>query len=96
MSPTKIAAVVFLIVVLVVLGSQVRFFWQKNKEGEARYRELQAEMAQAKTSYDKAKADLNYYLNPDNLEKELRARFNYRSLGEKMLIIVPQTSSTNQ
>ena len=33
---------------------------------------------------------------PDNLEKELRARFNYKAIGEKMIIIVPENSSTSQ
>ena len=31
--------------------------------------------------------------NPANLEKELRARFNYREPGEKLIIIVPQAGS---
>lgn len=34
-------------------------------------------------------ADLEYFSEPENLEKELRSRFNYKSPGEKLIIIVP-------
>ncbi len=96
MNITKAAVVIFLAIALVVLGKEILFFVKKSAESGKRYQVLRAEMIQAQTSYDKVKADLEYYLNPRNLEKELRARFNYRSLGEKMLIIIPQPSSTNQ
>jgi len=34
--------------------------------------------------------DVEYLSDPHNLEKELRARFNYRSPNEKLIIVVPQ------
>lgn len=34
-------------------------------------------------------ADLEYFANPVNLEKELRGRFNYKKPGEKLIIVVP-------
>lgn len=37
-------------------------------------------------------ADLEYFKEPANLEKELRNRFNYKSPGEKMIIVVPPKS----
>ena len=92
----KIAAAVFLSVLLVLLGSEIRFFWQKNSGNEVRYQKVREELDQAQADLNKAQADLNYYLNPVNLEKELRNRFNYRQVGEKMLIIVPTPSSTKQ
>lgn len=33
-------------------------------------------------------ADLTYFAEPENLLKELRARFNYKKPGEKLIIIV--------
>ncbi len=96
MNTTKIAAVVFLVFLLLVLGNQILFFWGKNSESETRYRQLKTELGKVQADYEKMKEDFNYYLNPDNLEKELRARFNYRALGEKMFIIVAPASSTKQ
>lgn len=96
MSTTKIAAIVFLSLLLLVLGNEIYYFWQKNSVSEARYRELRTELGQVQVDYNKMRENMNYYLNPGNLEKELRARFNYRMSGEKMFIIVQPASSTNQ
>jgi cell division protein FtsB len=38
--------------------------------------------------------ETQYLSNPANLEKELRARFNYKKPGETMVIIVPDATST--
>ncbi len=92
----KIAVVAILVVFLGVLGNEIYFFSQKNAENESQYQKIKAELGQAQTDLEKTKADLNYYANPANLEKELRARFNYRLGGEKMIIIVPSASSTTQ
>ncbi len=37
----------------------------------------------------KFQADLEYFAFPENLEKELRSRFNYKKQGEKLIIVVP-------
>jgi len=33
---------------------------------------------------------VDYFSNPRNLEKELRARFNYRLPYEKLIIVIPE------
>lgn len=33
---------------------------------------------------------IEYFSNPRNLEKELRARFNYRLPYEKLIIVIPE------
>jgi hypothetical protein len=38
------------------------------------------------------KDDISYFTSPQNLEKELRGEFNYKKPGEKMIIIVPESS----
>jgi len=92
----KIAAIVILIFLLAVLGNEIYFFWKKNQAGEARYQQLQSELGKARADYSRLQSDFTYYLNPANLEKELRARFNYRQPGENLIIIVPKASSTPQ
>ncbi len=42
-------------------------------------------------------SDIEYLKIPENLEKELRSRFNYKNPGEKLIIVVPSSqSSTTQ
>ncbi len=40
------------------------------------------------------RADIKYFSDPHNLEKELRARFNVRLPGEKLIIVVPPAEKT--
>ena len=85
----KISIAVFLTALLIVLGNEIYFFGKKNNQNELRYKELQSETARARADYDRMESDLNYYLNPENLEKELRSKFNYKKSGEKLIIVVP-------
>ena len=39
-------------------------------------------------------ASIDYYKVPENLLKEVKAQFNYREAGEKLIIIVPNATST--
>lgn len=93
----KIVAAIILFFLLAILGNEIYFFWKKNSDAETRYRELQSQLEKARADFGRLESDFNYYLNPVNLEKELRSRFNYRKPGENLIIIVPKTgSSTNQ
>ncbi len=85
----KAVIVAILIVFLVFLASQIWYFYGETGTAEGELKELQAELDQARSDQEALKADYEFYLNPANLEKELRARFNYRSPGEKLIIIVP-------
>jgi hypothetical protein len=38
---------------------------------------------------------IDYFSDPRNLEKELRARFNYRFPNEKLIIVVPNQQNDN-
>ncbi|MDP3948460.1 MAG: hypothetical protein Q8Q17_00750 [bacterium] len=96
MNTTKIVAIVFLSLLLLVLGNEIYYFSRKNSVDETRYNKIKAELGQVQTDYDKMRENMDYYLNPGNLEKELKARFNYRTAGEKMFIIVQPTTSTQQ
>lgn len=39
-------------------------------------------------------SDLEYLKYPENLEKEIRSRFNYKNPGEKLIIVVPANSAS--
>lgn len=82
--------------VLFVLGVEIFSLRKNNEVARAKYDQGRQELFRAKNDSEKLKADLNYFLKNSNLEKELRARFNYRKPDEKLIIIVPSSSSTER
>ena len=90
----KLVAVIILSALVLLLGIQIYSFWGREKEARTAFEGSEAKLNRAKSDQSKFQADLNYYLNPANLEKELRARFNYRAPDEKMLIIVPPRNAS--
>lgn len=92
---TKIfIAAVLGIFLLLILVQIVKF--------SGRMRGARMEYDAAKAEYDRTAAEgvrlqseYEYFSNPENLNKELRSRFNYTLPGEKLLILVPKASSTS-
>ncbi|RJP44346.1 hypothetical protein C4587_02100 [Candidatus Parcubacteria bacterium] len=89
----KLAAMVALGILVLAIGSQIYFFSRDGKGARRDYDEVRAKLDAARLDEDKLKAELEYYSQPANLEKVLRARFNYRNRDEKLIIIVPQNAS---
>jgi hypothetical protein len=87
--------IVILIFFLVFLVSQLWYFYGESGAAEVELNKLKAELDQARRDREALTADYEFYLNPKNLEKELRARFNYRLPGEKLIIIVPPQASSS-
>lgn len=91
----KEVAVVILLIFLMFLVSQVWYFYRETEMAEGKLQRLRADLDRVQSDQAELKTEYEFYLNPANLEKELRARFNYRSPGERLIIVVPpQTSST--
>ncbi|HTY39664.1 MAG TPA: septum formation initiator family protein [Candidatus Paceibacterota bacterium] len=82
-------------ILLILLVSQIWYFYERGKTDAKAYAELQQELTAAQAENASLKADLEYYQHPENLEKELRARFNYKAKGETMLVLVPPAGSTS-
>jgi hypothetical protein len=72
--------------------------WYFYKRGETARADLgsQEEKLQAvQREHEALSRDADYYGNTANIEKELRGKFNYKSPGETMMVIVPdETTST--
>ena len=90
----KLFSVIILSVLLLVLATQIYVFIGRERNAEQDFLNFQKKLDQARADQVEFQSELDYYLNPVNLEKELRARFNYRSPDEKLLILVPRGSST--
>ena len=92
----KIFAVIALAILLIFLGAQIFSFWRDGNISVEKLKAAQAKTDSAEKDVQKLKADLDYLSQSENLEKEIRARFNYRGEGEKLLIIVPRSSSSSR
>ena len=80
----------------VLLGAQVYSSLVRQGAVNREFQELNQKLQKAQMEHDELRADFDYYSNPENLEKEIRARFNYKKPGEKTLIIVPQQPSSTR
>lgn len=89
----KVAIAIFLGAFLVFLAVNVVAFSGKERTVAARLKDLQAQADKARAEEASLKDTYTYLANPVNLEKELRARFNFKGAGEKTLIIVPSTTT---
>lgn len=91
----KIAAIVVLSLFLIVIGVQVFSFVGQEWTLGSQLADVQANLTKAQAQETSLQEEVQYLSNPANLEKELRARFNYKKPGEQMIIIVPSASSTS-
>ena len=90
----KIAVIAVLAVILVLVGNRVFAFFMQERQLSATLADIQTRLTKAKADEANLEAEVKYLANPLNLEKELRARFNYKQPGETMIIIVPDQTST--
>ena len=82
--------VVVLLVSLVIsifLGVQLFSFYSSNAQLSRKLDSLNGEAGDLTKENDLLKADLSYYAEPENLAKELRAKFDYKKPGEKLIKI---------
>lgn len=91
---TKIGIAVALFVFLIFLSVQIVKFSGRRHSARGTYDAAKAEYDQTAEDNESLKEDFRYYSNPENLSKELRARFNYTLPGEKILIFVQEGAST--
>jgi len=77
--------------VLVVgyLGFQGYILQAERFELNEEFEEIDSQRQAIEEDNIQLQAELEYLSEPRNLEKELRARFNYRSPNEKLIIVVP-------
>ena len=57
-----------------------------------RFASIKSSLEATNSDNKKLESDINYFSDPRNLEKEARARFNYRASNEKTIIVVPPKS----
>lgn len=83
----KMAILVILVVILIAVGWQVFSLAKDNRKVKDEFKKLANQLELVKKENDTLKEELDYYSKPENLVKELRARFNYKISDEKLIII---------
>ena len=85
---------ILLIAVIIFLGWQFFNLYIKNISLERSSNEINAKISSIQTENKDLASDINYFSNPENQEKELKSKTNYKKPGEKMIIIIPPAAST--
>jgi len=81
--------IIILVALIGFVGTGViRDFFEYAEEKE-RVDNLKAEINSIVEDNKEIEEDINYYSDNNNLEKELKSRFNYKREGEEVMIIVP-------
>lgn len=86
---------ILLVLVIIFLGWQFFNLYIKNLSLERSSNELTALTTSIKTENGNLASDINYFSNPENQEKELKSKTNYKKTGEKMIIIIPPVAATS-
>lgn len=86
----KLVISVLLIIVFLALGVQLyRLFAQQSKFKKS-LSEVTAQVEKLTKENENLQADIVYFSDFQNLEKELKSKFNYVKPGEKLIILVPK------
>ena len=91
----RIAAIIALTLVLLVTGMEIVRFMKERSAMEEETARVQERSMNVQREQAALEENLKYFGRPENLEKEMRARFHYRGEGEKLLILVPKESSSS-
>jgi len=81
--------IIILIILIVISGVELFFLFRNEKNLKNELVEISQKVQSLSKENQDLKAQIDYYSDPANLEKELKAKFNYRRPDEKMMIIVP-------
>ncbi len=91
----SIALCIVLGLFTILVGYQIFVFHQVRSHTSQQFDELQQKVQAAQMNQVQLQEELKYYRHTENLEKELRTRFPYRSPDEKLIIIVPKNETTS-
>ena len=84
----KVIAVI-LAVVIIYLAVQIYLIVKERNQIKERLANMGGSLESLAKENNKIQSEIDYFSRWENLEKELRAQFNYKKPGEKMMIITP-------
>ena len=96
MSLRAIVGITALVLVIGFLAFEVWTEYSRKSVALSSYEELERSLNAARLETQRLKGEVNFYGSPENIEKEARARFNYKRVDEGMLILVPVGTTTSE
>ncbi len=85
----KQALAAFLIILIFIVIFRVLEIRKERLESEIYLHNLLVQKEEFKIENQKLEKSIGYFSFLENLEKEVKAQFNFRQIGEKLIIIVP-------
>lgn len=79
-----------LLVILIFVGVELFSMLSDAKKLKEENTEITQKLQAVEKENKEVQSNQTYYKNPDNLEKSLREKFNYKKPGETMIIVVPE------
>lgn len=86
----RIAIYIVSAVMVATIGYHLYGANVERSQVKANFDKLSGKFEALQKDNDKINEDIDYYSNPHNLEKALRASSTYRSPNEKLIIVAPQ------
>ena len=86
---SKKIIIIGLIVLTAVLGLETIILFRKQSALKKELQDIKNNIESLAKENDELQSRINYFSKPENLEKELRSKFNYKLPDEKMMIITP-------
>ncbi|MDI6821206.1 MAG: septum formation initiator family protein [Patescibacteria group bacterium] len=83
-----------ILVIFAVLSLGVYNLVVERKVLEVEISKLNETVLSLKDENKSLKENIEYFKNPENLIKELKSQFNYKEVGEKLIIIVPNATGS--
>lgn len=83
-------------VLIIILGFGLFKLLREKSQLGSEVKKMRAEFESLATENQDLAARIEYFKNPANLVKEIKSQFNYREEGEKLIIVVPGATSTNE
>jgi cell division protein FtsL len=86
---------IIIVAVILLIGFGVYKLWIQNDELESEIEKLSASLLDIENENRDLEYKIDYFENPDNLLKEVKSQFNYREVGEEIIIVVPGNNGEN-
>jgi len=81
--------IIVLSIILIAVLIQAYFILKERDQLKIKMDDLNGRLSVLLKENSDIQSEIKYFSHPENLEKELRQRFNYKKHGEKMIIITP-------
>ena len=86
----KLVTAAVLVIIFAILGFQLYRLYAQQLKMRKDLSEVTVQVEKLTKENETLQADIVYFSDPKNLEKELRSKFNYVKPGEKLIILIPK------